>query len=167
MPLRSRAMVPSTASRVVIRVEHYEADHMAGLLYNPYLDKIDTFNDVLQLTNKLDEMFDQMSFPQANMSYRSFNVRGKGKKAGPAQPATAPVPSKGVQTRMLDTVRRLDKDVFLVHVQFRQNADWQGTVKWAGVDEEKRFRSMLELLMIMDTALQENHPPAEEDTPAE
>lgn len=170
MPLRSRAMVPSTASRVMIRVEEYTPDRMAGLLYNPYLDKIERFKDVLDLTDKLDGMFDALAFPQANTAYRSFNVRkktGKQEKQGPAAPAAAgqnleaEKPGKDdVKEQKFDSVRKQDKNVFMVHVQFRQNASWQGTINWAGRGDI-RFRSTLEMLKIMDNALQETLPAPE------
>lgn len=54
--------------------------------------------------------------------------------------------------------RRGDADIFMVNVQFRQNATWQGTIKLAGHDEEQRFRSTLEMLKIMDGALAVRHP---------
>lgn len=55
-----------------------------------------------------------------------------------------------------------DSDVFIVNVQFRQNASWQGTVKWAEQNQEVRFRSTLELLKIMDGALTAKHPEDED-----
>lgn len=55
-----------------------------------------------------------------------------------------------------------DSDTFVVNVQFRQNASWQGTVKWAGQNQEVYFRSTLELLKIMDSVLADNHPEDEE-----
>ena len=46
--------------------------------------------------------------------------------------------------------------MFVVDVKFRRNATWQGTVKWEG--KEANFRSTLELLKIMDAALEQAHP---------
>lgn len=51
-----------------------------------------------------------------------------------------------------------ESDVFIVDVKFRQNATWQGTVKWTGQNQEVHFRSTLELLKIMDGAIAERHP---------
>ena len=45
---------------------------------------------------------------------------------------------------------------FVVHVQFRQNATWQGTVQWVDANKTQRFRSALELLKLMDEALDGN-----------
>ena len=39
-----------------------------------------------------------------------------------------------------------------VRVLFRQNASWQGTVAWLEGSREESFRSVLELLLLMDSA---------------
>lgn len=42
---------------------------------------------------------------------------------------------------------------FAVRVFFRQNASWQGSVAWLEQSREERFRSALELVKLMDSAL--------------
>ena len=42
---------------------------------------------------------------------------------------------------------------FVVHVQCLENATWQGEIVWAEKNESLKFRSALELLKIMDSAL--------------
>ncbi|HIT64097.1 MAG TPA: hypothetical protein IAC37_06550 [Candidatus Ventrimonas merdavium] len=44
---------------------------------------------------------------------------------------------------------------FVVHVNYRQNATWQGEVVWADTKQRCRFRSALELLKLIDGALDE------------
>ena len=41
---------------------------------------------------------------------------------------------------------------FLVHVQYRQNATWQGEIFWAERQRLQTFRSALELLKLFDSA---------------
>ena len=45
---------------------------------------------------------------------------------------------------------------FAVRVLFRQNASWQGEVTWLEGKREESFRSVLELILLMDGALQES-----------
>lgn len=45
------------------------------------------------------------------------------------------------------------KGTFVVHVQYLENATWQGEIVWAEKNESLKFRSALELLKIMDSAL--------------
>ena len=44
---------------------------------------------------------------------------------------------------------------FYLRILFRQNASWQGTVLWSEGGQEERFRSALELALLMDSALEQ------------
>lgn len=54
-----------------------------------------------------------------------------------------------------------ETDTFIVDVKFRQNSTWQGIVRWKETGKEVHFRSALELLKIMDNALEQKYGPAE------
>ena len=41
---------------------------------------------------------------------------------------------------------------FMIRVMFRQNASWQGRLTWANKKREESFRSVLELLFLIDNA---------------
>ncbi|MBQ6876068.1 MAG: hypothetical protein IJN46_07520 [Lachnospiraceae bacterium] len=45
------------------------------------------------------------------------------------------------------------KATFSVQILFRQNASWQGSVLWVERKIEESFRSVLELLLLIDNAL--------------
>lgn len=47
---------------------------------------------------------------------------------------------------------------FLVRVQFRENTTWQGRVEWLEGKKSKPFRSLLELIMLMQEAQEQAHP---------
>ena len=40
---------------------------------------------------------------------------------------------------------------FIVRIQYRQNASWQGQVTWAEENKTASFRSALELLKLIDS----------------
>ena len=46
-----------------------------------------------------------------------------------------------------------DKGTFIVKVHECQNATWQGSISWTEKGVTKHFRSALELLKLMDSAL--------------
>lgn len=56
---------------------------------------------------------------------------------------------------------------FLVKVQFRQNASWQGTIQWIENGKTQKFRSCLELIRLMDKAVEESDPAGNEDDKTE
>ncbi|MBQ3147093.1 MAG: hypothetical protein IJB91_05120 [Oscillospiraceae bacterium] len=47
-----------------------------------------------------------------------------------------------------------DLATFAVKILFRQNASWQGSVTWLEGKREQSFRSVLELILLMSTALE-------------
>lgn len=56
--------------------------------------------------------------------------------------------------------------LFMVNVRSCKNATWQGTVKLVAENRELPFRSALELIKIMDSALEgdtETEPPEPEE----
>lgn len=48
------------------------------------------------------------------------------------------------------------KATFTIQVQFRQNATWQGTLAWMENKKVQQFRSVLEMVKLMDKALVES-----------
>ena len=46
-----------------------------------------------------------------------------------------------------------EKPTFIVKVQYRQNASWQVSIEWVEGGLEKKFRSTLELIKLMDDAI--------------
>lgn len=52
--------------------------------------------------------------------------------------------------------KRKRADTFLIKIIEHQNATWQGKVTWIEEQREQYFRSALELLKLIDGAIEEN-----------
>jgi len=53
---------------------------------------------------------------------------------------------------------------FLIKIKYRQNSSWQGTVQWIETGKSQNFKSCLELIRLMDIAVnsdKENKPDEE------
>ena len=52
--------------------------------------------------------------------------------------------------------KKIGSTDFLIRIQFRQHATWQGEIQWLGVKNERRrfFRSFLEMLNLIQEALE-------------
>lgn len=46
-----------------------------------------------------------------------------------------------------------DKQTFLIHVIETQNSTWQGRITWLEQKKKENFRSLLELIKLMDAAI--------------
>jgi len=42
---------------------------------------------------------------------------------------------------------------FLIQIKFRQNHNWQGTIQWFEGQKKLPFRSLLEMIQLIDNAL--------------
>jgi hypothetical protein len=51
------------------------------------------------------------------------------------------------------------QETFIIRILNRQNATWQGTVTHMEGKEEQHFRSLLELIKLIDSALAEDKEP--------
>lgn len=96
-----------------------------------------TFRSMSQLILRINEWLDQENFPQAFSKLRKF--RDPGDAALSVSPESCQI--KG------------EIATFVVRILFRQNASWQGSIKWVDTNQEEYFRSVLELMVLMDNAL--------------
>ncbi|WP_164997154.1 hypothetical protein [Clostridium minihomine] len=51
-----------------------------------------------------------------------------------------------------------EKATFVIKVLYRSGSTWQGTLRWVDGNKEQNFRSELELLHLMNSALDLSEP---------
>lgn len=135
--------VSSNISRFRVIIAKTESYDIAGTLYNESYGIALDFQGIRQMLSSLDEFFDYVNFPQATHVKRSFHDEPVRREKQP--PA-------GLREVSADEMK--DKQAtFLLHVQFRQNSTWQGTLEWISDNRIKRFRSELEMIGWMAEAL--------------
>lgn len=155
MPMRGVTTVSATASRVLLCVDQYVDSEIFGRLYGCTGQSPANFCGIVDLANRMEQLFDQRAFPQAYFTTRSFG-----------KPKLIVSPKKEeAYSQMDETVfetERGEKSTFIVQVQFRQNATWQGTISWADKKKTQHFRSTLEMIKLMDEALSSQEASAEQ-----
>ena len=87
---------------------------------------------------KMENMLDDFQLPQSFTVTRAFGPQ--------VEPPKEYDPEAGKRGGKLCT--------FSVRIMFRQNASWQGSVTWLEGKREESFRSVLELILLMDSALE-------------
>ena len=148
-----QGFVTSVSAKTVIRIYSYEEQVLAGSITNDFYGKTMYFRDVLQMAAILESLFDSLSFPQSSVGYRSFRAPAKRRssqskkfmKVGGIMQAPA---------EELMSNKEKEKASFVVHVQFRQNATWQGTITWIDKGITQHFRSVLEMIRLMTEAVE-------------
>lgn len=53
---------------------------------------------------------------------------------------------------------RIGGSTFLIRIYFKRHANWQGTVQWLEANKTVSFRSVLELIALLNEAVEKNCP---------
>lgn len=136
MKLRERGNEYHTT---IVCVDGYTDSVPTGRIYNPYLPEGVRFASMVDFLQKMESLLDDMDFPQAFTITRTF---------APMKPVASAPAEEGIPSG--------DKATFFMKVLFRQNSSWQGSVAWLEGKREEGFRSVLELIFLMDSALTAN-----------
>lgn len=124
-------------SRVnLICVDSYTEGILKGRFYNPGGDA-ERFSSLSQFLLKMEELLDRMQMPQSYTEPRTFSSF--------LQPEN--------QEQSIPAARKGAWATFELKVIFRQHTSWQGTILWKERKREYSFRSVLELVFLMDSAL--------------
>lgn len=121
---------------------------LAGRIYHSYAKEPGRFNNIVQLLRFMETFYNQISFPQAAVSLRKF-VKNNWE--------TPQKPTEEKMARDMVLEQRGACATFLVYVQYRQNATWQGRLTWMEREKSLEFRSALEMIMLIDNALTRGH----------
>ena len=136
--------IPIMAERVrgneyryfTVCIDRLDGSIMSGSYYNPYLTGGQKFSGLLDLILGIDGLLNEMGNVQQGCSIRSFTKNSD----APDENGFVGVPVRG----QLAT--------FSIKILFRQNASWQGSVTWVEGKSEESFRSVLELIYLMNSA---------------
>ena len=123
-----------------IQINSYVNGVPEGYIRHPYIEGNKRFLSLIQLIRIIDDLLDSMKFPQAFHITRSF-----------FEDSRINNPSE----QRIDEIKNEGLANFAVKVIFRQNVSWQGTVTWIEEGREESFRSVLELIFLIDSALSE------------
>jgi len=133
---------------MLVEVSKNEKGDIKGALYSKYLEAPYEFGNMINMIQKMEEIFDAVGFPQAFMSTRTFS---NDKRVASRPDVEGSVFLNRSNQKEADG----NKCTFEISVRFRQNATWQGQIFWTEKNMRQNFRSVLEMLKLMDEALTE------------
>jgi len=151
-PLEAGKKTLVTAMSISMGVEIISYGHgvLKGELQSRYLYKPFEFVNLVRMIEKMEEIFDNNGFPQRFLLPRTFGsakreiLKREAERYGFMNDATNPMSEEESGGR---------KCTFEITVRFRQNATWQGQIIWVEKNMRQNFRSVLEMLKLMDEAL--------------
>lgn len=127
--------MPSGRNVVIVHVMSYWDKCLKGILSGPRLERPTVFSSLSHLLIIMEELMDRENYPQRGEEPRAFS-RTETQPFAPGDPAgESPLAT------------------FQIKILFRQNASWQGTLIWTDRELDAQFRSVLELIRLIDSAL--------------
>jgi len=127
----------------IVMVDRYENADITGQVLDQSTGYLCDFHSLVKLPAIMDKLCDKYKLPQKTHQLRGFSYSDSRKDidGGDDKMAEEKVPEKGA------------KATFLVTIRYRQNATFQGSIKWLEANEERNFRSELEMIKLIDDAV--------------
>jgi hypothetical protein len=141
---------------VVLCIDSAESEQkFTARLYHAYRSDAVNVTSPEGILPEMEKLFESLRFPFRTTNYRSFRRERAEYSADPgARPGRES--AEAASRRMLSDDDLLDLEgelaTFIIRVQQRQNSDWQGRITWAERDKTLNFRTVTELLQLIENA---------------
>lgn len=126
----------SQSDKIIVCLDSYHRGVPAGCIYTA-CQEADPFESLSQFLIKMESLLDERNKPQSYTTPRTF----------------LPVPDPLEERDMSLRARKGASATFEIQVVFRQHTSWQGVITWLERNLEQSFRSVLELILLMDSVL--------------
>ena len=141
MSIASLNMVSEDMKTSVIRILSYQDKNPVGTFFNLFYGKEIAFGNLTKLLLLMEDMMDSMDNPRASVQSRQF------------RDVPRSLERVSIEEQLLLRPNQEAIATFKVKVLFRRGASWQGMLTWVEQKQEVPFRSTLELIKLIDSAL--------------
>ncbi|MBE6955666.1 MAG: hypothetical protein E7449_07160 [Ruminococcaceae bacterium] len=139
-----------TAGTFLIYLDRYDDGIPCGQIFHPQTEECLHFRGLTQLLLSMEQTMDLENLPQSFQSVRTF------------------FPFVGTFSNNADAQPRVGKlATFALQILFRRNASWQGSISWLEGKQRQSFRSVLELVHLMNSAMEAKRLTLPETAPVE
>lgn len=128
---------------IILCVDYYRDEKINGRIYHRYQTEPIRIGGMLEAVFEIDAFFDRLGYPFPGTEIHYFIKHEKTQRIK--------------MTRKLSDEEILknngEQGTFIIRVEQRQHSSWQGRVTWVEEGKTENFRSALELLKMIDGAL--------------
>ncbi len=140
---------------VVLCIREYHPDSLRGELYHSYSAEALPFENAQEMILEMERLYDRLNFPHPGTNERSFTTSQK----------------NGDHITEKDKImkdeellsKHGDLGTFIVRVQHRQNSSWQGRITWMEKDKTINFRSVWEMVKLIESAVESTDTSIDEE----
>ena len=134
-------------SNTYIFVLHYkkpESNGVIGAFRHLYMDEWISYTNTSNLIYQSELLLQQIKIPQATTCCR----KTWGKNSSKQQTIISfPILEKPIWVNSLP-----GKVSYMIHIRYRHNSSWQGEIRWLEQNKTMFFRSVLELIMLLENS---------------
>ncbi len=131
---------------VVLCPDSLEGGQLRGRLWHSYAEEPAEFMNAQQMVLEMEKLYDMLNFPHPGNSKRSF---GELRQPGRSDHRERDKIMKDEELLQ----KHGDLGTFIVRVQHRQNSSWQGRITWMEKDKTISFRSVWEMIKLIESAV--------------
>ena len=157
--MNMEAFHPGAPNLCRVCVDTWAGGEVTGRLYHCYSRQPEPIGRTSDVLERIDLLCDRLNYPARTQQPRRF---GQVKQ----RPQTTQKKVEPQMTKEELAEQKGKMATFVIHVMYRQHSTWQGSVTWAETGEKANFRSALELIKLMDSAvdatLEDESPPQDE-----
>ena len=132
---------------ICICVDEVVEGDCKGTIWNQYEEEGRSFENMMDLLQKMDELLDELHFPERSNMPREFGKEQKRYNDAPK------IPGERVMHADVFADKNGSIATFIARVKFRQKSTWQGEILWLEQDERVEFASALEMTRLIDKAI--------------
>ena len=130
-------------------IDQYDDGEIRGRLFNAYYADALFFDSCMDMVRQIEDVFNHFDYPHATMDLRSFETEEEKAERTENTPTVRLKQAPAKEMYVHDVKGKLA--TLKMRVMFRQNASWQGTLKWMEEGLQENFQSVLELLLLIDS----------------
>ncbi|MCR5466426.1 MAG: hypothetical protein K6F11_06265 [Lachnospiraceae bacterium] len=155
MSIASSARIRNEMCTMRICVDDHSDGEIVGRLFNAYFNRPVFFDNWIQLIKAMEDFFNLFEYPHETMTRRSFEQYRDDYIDPEENPGMVKhKPIKPAIPKTLFKHNALGKlATFETKVMFRQNASWQGRVRWVEAEAIEEFGSTLELIFMIENSV--------------
>jgi len=150
-----------TQNGVVVCINDVCRQNISGIFYHSYSREGSVFTDLGQLLFSMEKLFNELSFPYPSTNERHFpgadsTCAPEPAKTGASKNAkqyTGPMKREKIMKDEELLMKHGDLGSFIIRVQHRQNSSWQGRITWVEKNQTLYFRSVWEMMKLIENAI--------------
>ncbi len=140
---------------IVVCLDRRTGTEVSGRFYHSFSREPVTFFNLEQLLFRMEEFFNLLKFPYPSTNERYFE---------PVDIDTAEEDKRRKIMKDEELLRQHgDLGSFIVRVQHRQNSSWQGRITWMERDKTINFRSVWEMVKLIESAVESTDTSTDEE----